>query len=82
MYRIKAKRTILYYQDSNDTIKKHYIYRERKVTINQAKEYLEEKGIEYNSIISTLIENIELEIPIKEVEKYIVNKNNGGNDNE
>ena len=70
--KIKTRIQAVYYQTPENTLGIKHLTSDKRITLSEAKEFLIENGIEYDTLLKVMYEDIDLEIPMKEYESYIV----------
>jgi len=69
---LKTKVQIIIFQSRTDELGKSFATSEKRITISEAGDILLDRGIEYKEVLKVKYEFIELEIPLTEIEKYVV----------
>lgn len=70
MERIETRINKVYYLDEFDNIQETIIYNYGKIKMVDAEKILFNEGIQFNSILKVLIEEVIIEIPGEELRKY------------
>lgn len=65
MQKVTISRNVIYYLDSNDSIKQEFVYQPKKLKISEGKNHLTSKGIQFNSLLKILLEEYNTMIPLE-----------------
>lgn len=69
---LKVKVQSIYYQTRKDDLGITYATSDKRITIAESEDILLNREIEYKEVLKVKYEYIELELPLKELENYIV----------
>ena len=69
---MKVKVQSIYYQTRKDDLGITHATSEKRITIAEAEDILLDREIEYKEVLKVKYEFIELEIPLKDLENYII----------
>lgn len=67
---LKVKVQVIYYQSPKDNLGITYATSEKRITIAESEEILQERKIDYKEVLKVKYEFIELEIPLNDLESY------------
>lgn len=62
----------IYFQTLLNDLGIEYATSEKRITIDEAKDILIDRGVQYQEILKVKYEYIELDIPLNKLEEYIV----------
>lgn len=71
MLKLKLRVQKIFYQTKQDELGIAYANPEKKLSLKVAAGILEERQIDFSSVLRTQIEYVEIELPIKELESII-----------
>ena len=69
---LKVKVQIIYYQTDKDELGKSYATSEKRITVSEAESILVDRDIQFKEVLKVKYEYIELEVPLNELENYII----------
>lgn len=69
---LKTKVQTIYYEDHQDNLGKQYDTSAKRISLLEASDILLDRGIQYKELLKVKYETIQLEIPIEQVEQYII----------
>ena len=69
---LNVKVQAIYYQTDKDELGISYTTSEKRVTIAEAENILLDRQISYKEVLKVKYEYIELEIPLEDLESYII----------
>ena len=69
---LKVKVQSIYYQTDKDELGKSYATSEKRITVSEAESILLDRDIHYKEVLKVKYEFIELEIPLTDLDNYII----------
>ena len=69
---LNVKVQAIYFQTSDDELGITYATSEKRITISESSDILLDRQIEFKEVLKVKYEFIELEIPLNDLESYIV----------
>lgn len=72
MIKLPVKLQKIYFQDDNSDLGIHYVANTERITMNQAEEILQEKGITFKQVFQVKKETVELELTEEQLQELIV----------
>ena len=70
---LKSKVQVIYFKSNQDELGISYATSEKRITIEEADGILKDRDIEFDEILKVKYEDIELEIPLYDLQSYIKN---------
>lgn len=69
---LKVKVQVIYFQTRKDDLGISYATSDKRITISEAQDILLDRNIEYEEVLKVKYEFIEMEVPLENLENYIV----------
>lgn len=69
---IKTKIQLINFETTSGELGKSYVTSEKRITIAEAGEILQERGIDFDQVLKVKYHTVELEIPLTDFESYII----------
>lgn len=69
---LKTKVQLITYETQSHDLGKSYATSPKRITIAEARDILLDRGIEFKEVLKVKYENIDLEIPLLDLESYII----------
>jgi len=70
---LQVKVQAIYYQTDQDGLGISYATSEKRITISEAENILLDRDIHYKEVLKVKYEYIEMEIPLYDLESYLIN---------
>lgn len=68
---LKVKTQVIYYQTQSDDLGIEFATSDKRISFNDAKKILDERGLVYDEVLRVKYENHQLKIPSEDFEKYL-----------
>ena len=69
---LNVKVQAIYYQSDKDELGISYATSDKRITISESEDILLDRQIKYKEVLKVKYEYIELEIPLEDLEEYII----------